>query len=155
VGRIPAAARRKAVLWLSQGISPLRLALTLALGFAVGCIPVVGIPTVLCAGLALALRLNLPVIQAANYAAMPLQLALIIPFVRMGRWIFSAHQAQLLAPRTLEPLSALSLATRMSGLAGEALLAWLVAAIPAVLLMTAAFNLMLRRIPVLKAGAAN
>ena len=55
MGRIPAAAKRNAILWLSQGISPRRLALTLALGFAVGCIPVVGIPTVLCAGLALAL----------------------------------------------------------------------------------------------------
>ena len=90
MGRIPAAAKRKAVLWLSQGISPLRLSLTLALGFAVGCIPVIGIPTVLCAGLALALRLNLPAIQAANYAAMPLQLALIVPFVRFGKWIIGS-----------------------------------------------------------------
>ncbi len=158
MGRIPAAAKRTAVLWLSQGISPRRLALTLALGFAVGCIPLVGIPTVLCAGLALALRLNLPVIQAANYAAMPLQLALILPFVRLGgwitTWIMSAHPARFLAPRALEHLSALNLATRMSGLAGEALLAWLVAAIPAVLLMTAALNLMLRRIPVLKSAQA-
>jgi uncharacterized protein (DUF2062 family) len=151
---IPSAAKRKAVLWLSQGISPRRLALTLALGFAVGCIPVIGIPTVLCAGLALALRLNLPVIQAANYAAMPLQLALIVPFVRFGGWILSVHPARLLAPHALEHFSALNLATRLSGLAGEALLAWLVAAIPAVLLMTAALNLMLRRIPVLKAAEA-
>ena len=42
----------------------------------------------------------------------------------------------------------------MSGMAGQALLAWLVAAIPAVLLMTLAFNLMLRRIPVLQAAEA-
>lgn len=154
MGRIPAAAKRNAVLWLSQGISPRRLALTLALGFAVGCIPVVGIPTVLCAGLALALRLNLPAIQAANYAAMPLQLALILPFVRLGRWIVSAHPARFLAPRALEHFSVLNLAARMSGLAGEALLAWLVAAIPAVLLMTAALNLMLRRIPVLRSAEA-
>jgi len=154
VGRIPAAAKRKAVLWLSQGISPLRLSLTLALGFAVGCIPVIGIPTVLCAGLALALRLNLPAIQAANYAAMPLQLALIVPFVRFGGWILSAHPAQFMAPRTIEHLSAFNLATRMSGLAGEALLAWLIAAVPAVLLMTTLLNLMLRRIPVLKAAEA-
>src|ERR1700728_3836708 len=91
MGRIPAAAKRKAVLWLSLGISPRRLALTLALGFAVGCIPVIGIPTVLCAGLALALRLNLPAIQTANYVAMPLQLILIVPFVRLGRWIIPAH----------------------------------------------------------------
>ncbi len=154
MGRIPAAAKRKAALWLSQGITPLRLALTLALGFAIGCIPVIGIPTVLCAGLALALRLNLPAIQAANYAAMPLQLALIVPFVRLGRWIFSAHSAPLLTPGALEHFSVLNVAKNMSGLAGEALLAWLVAAIPAVLLMTVAFNLMLRRIPILRNAEA-
>ena len=74
-------------LWLRQGISPRRLALTLALGFAIGCIPVVGIPTLVCAALALALRLNLPAIQAANYAVMPLQLVLIVPFVRLGGWL--------------------------------------------------------------------
>jgi len=153
---IPAAAKRTAVLWLSQGISPRRLALTLALGFAVGCIPVIGIPTVLCAGLALALRLNLPAIQAANYVAMPLQFALIVPFVRLGGWLVSTpeHPAQYLVPHTLEHLSALNFATHMSGMAGEALLAWLVAAIPAVLLMTLALNLMLRRIPVLRDAQA-
>jgi uncharacterized protein (DUF2062 family) len=154
VGRIPAAARRTAIHWLSQGISPRRLALTLALGFAVGCIPVIGIPTVLCAGLALVLRLNLPAIQAANYAAMPLQLTLIVPFVRLGGWIVSGHRAHFLAPDWLEHFSALTLPARIGGLAGEALLAWLVAAIPTVLLLTVALNLMLRRIPVLNAAEA-
>ena len=48
--------------WLRQGISPGRLGLTLALGFAIGCIPVVGVPTVLCAALALLFRLNQPAI---------------------------------------------------------------------------------------------
>ena len=108
MGRIPAAAKRKALLWLSLGISPRRLALTLALGFAVGCIPVIGIPTVLCAGLALALRLNQPAIQAANYAAMPLQFALIVPFVRLGGWItsspVSAKSTSFLVPRRARSL---------------------------------------------------
>ena len=98
MARIPAAAKRNASLWLSQGISPRRLALTLALGFAVGCIPVVGIPTVLCAGLALVLRLNLPAIQMANYAAMPLQLILIVPFVRLGAWLVSARHCDNISP---------------------------------------------------------
>ena len=153
---IPAAAKRTAVLWLGQGISPRRLAVTLALGFAVGCIPVVGIPTVLCAGLALALRLNLPAIQAANYAAMPLQFALIVPFVRLGRWLLSTpeHPARYLLPHAIEHFSALNIASRMSGMAGQALLAWLVAAVPAVVLMTLALNLMLRRIPVLRNAQA-
>ncbi len=160
--RIPAAAKRTAVRWLSQGISPRRLALTLALGFAVGCIPVVGIPTILCAALALALRLNLPAIQAANYAAMPLQLVLIVPFVRLGGWItsqtvpwiVSAKPARLLAPHGLLHLPALHLAARMSGLAGQALLAWLLAAVPAVILLTVTLTKMLRRIPAMRAAEA-
>jgi uncharacterized protein (DUF2062 family) len=153
---IPTAAKRTANLWLSQGISPLRLAVTLALGFAVGCIPVVGIPTVLCAGLALALRLNLPAIQVANYTAMPLQLALIVPFVRLGGWLVSTpeHPVRYLVPHAVNHFSALNIAALMSGWAGEALLAWLVAAVPAVLLMTLALNLMLRRIPVLRNAQA-
>ncbi len=155
---IPAAAKRTAVLWLSQGISPQRLALTLALGFAVGCIPVIGIPTVLCAGLALALRLNLPAIQVANYVAMPLQLALIVPFVRLGgriaTWLPSADWAHLEAPSVFQHFGVLNFAERMSGMAGQALLAWLVAAVPAVLLMTLLLNLMLRRIPVLRSAEA-
>lgn len=155
---IPTAIKRTAILWLGQGVSPLRLAVTLALGFAVGCIPVVGIPTVLCAGLALALRLNLPAIQAANYAAMPLQLALIVPFVRLGgritTWLPAAESERLLVPRALQQVSGLSFATHMGTMAGQALLAWLVAAIPAVLLMTLGLNLMLRRIPMLRSAQA-
>lgn len=138
--------------WLRQGISPRRLALTLALGFAIGCIPVVGVPTVLCAGLALALRLNLPVIQAANYAAMPLQLMLIVPFVRLGGRLFSAGTAG--TQHALPHLSALTLLTQLSGLAGHALVAWLLIAAPAVLLMTAMLTVMLRRIPALAAAEA-
>ena len=145
--RFMAAAKRNAMLWLSQGISPRRLALTLALGFAIGCIPVIGIPTVLCATVALALRLNLPAIQAANYAAMPLQLALIVPFMRLGRWLVSAGPSRIAIPRSLIDIRTLDLATHMSKMAGQALLAWLLVAIPAVALMTATLTLMLRRIP--------
>jgi len=95
-------ARKKQVAgWLRQGISPQRLALTLALGFAIGCIPVVGIPTMLCAMVALALRLNLPAIQAANYAAMPLQVALIVPFVRLGGRLLASGQPPAMAAGTL------------------------------------------------------
>jgi len=150
MSEVPAAAKRNAIFWLRQGISPRRLALTLALGFAVGCIPVIGIPTVLCAALALALRLNLPAIQMANYVAMPLQLALIVPFVRLGRWLVPPHGGPAFDPRALLHLPAFNLATSMGGLAGKALLAWLLVAIPAVALMTLALTRMLRRIPALE-----
>jgi uncharacterized protein (DUF2062 family) len=148
----PISFKLSASAWLLQGISPRRLALTLALGFAIGCIPVVGIPTILCAALALALRLNLPAIQAANYLAMPLQLLLILPFVRMGGWLLASSTAKTPSAATLMRFSPLDLATRMGSLAGHALLAWFLIAIPAVLLMTATLTVMLRRIPSLAAA---
>lgn len=140
--------------WLSQGISPRRLALTLALGFAVGCLPVVGIPTVLCAGLALALRLNLPAIQAANYAAMPFQLALIVPFVRLGGRLFSTAPQSAAASGGWLHMSALNLMAQSAGMVGHALAAWLLIAAPAVLILFAPLNLVLRRIPALAAAEA-
>lgn len=137
---------QKAAQCLRQGTSARRLALTLALGFAIGCIPVVGVPTVVCALLALVLRLNLPAIQAANYAAMPLQLLLIVPFARLGGWLFAAghHPAPAL---TLLPLAPLPFLIHLGGLAGHALLAWFLVALPAIALMTVAFTLVLRRFP--------
>jgi uncharacterized protein (DUF2062 family) len=153
-GRVGAAAKRNAVLWLSQGVSPRRLALTLALGFAIGCIPVIGIPTVLCATVALALRLNLPAIQAANYAAMPLQLALIVPFMRLGRWLLATQSSRLTEPPALFSLRIFDVASHMSRMAGQALLAWLLVAVPAVALLTAMLTLMLRRIPAVAAAEA-
>jgi uncharacterized protein (DUF2062 family) len=153
-GKSPNSMKRKAAMWLRQGISPRRLALTLALGFAIGCIPVVGIPTALCALLALALRLNLPAIQAANYAVMPLQLVLIVPFVRLGGWLFPSGYNHAANPAALLHLSPLHLISQLGSLAGLAMLAWLVIAIPAVALMTATLTPLLRRVPVLAAAEA-
>ena len=73
---------------LTQGVSPSRLALALTLGVVVGIVPVLGVTTGLCALLAVALRLNQPAIQLANYIAYPLQLLLFIPFFQAGARLF-------------------------------------------------------------------
>jgi len=148
------AMRQKAETWLRQGISPQRLALTLALGFAIGCIPVIGIPTALCLVVALSLRLNMPAIQAANYAAMPLQVALIFPFVRLGAWLFSSSTHPAMNAGMLTHASPLKLIWASGSLAGEALAAWLVTAIPMVLLLTLILTALLRRVPVLASAEA-
>ncbi len=146
--------QQSAAAWLRQGISPRRLALSLALGFAIGCIPVVGIPTLLCAALALALRLNLPAIQAANYAVMPLQLMLIVPFVRLGGWLFGPRAGAGFAHAMHLNSGSMTLLAQLAGMAGQAMLAWLLVAGPAVALMTMTLTLVLRRIPALSLAQA-
>lgn len=71
-----------------QGVSPRKLALTISLGIFIGTVPLLWGSTLICAVLAVLFRLNQPGIQAANYLAYPVQLALIIPFYRMGAGIF-------------------------------------------------------------------
>src|ERR1700733_16130289 len=75
---------------LTQGISPDRLALCVAIGVVVGNIPILGVSTILCAAIALVFRLNLAAIQIVQAAMAPTQLLLIIPFVRLGEWLVHA-----------------------------------------------------------------
>lgn len=151
----PASMKSSAAAWLCQGNSPRRLALTLALGFAIGCFPVVGIPTAICAVLALGLRLNLPAIQAANYVVMPLQLVLIVPFVRLGGWLLASDSTNAANAGGLMHMSPNQFLSSLSGLAGHAVLGWLILAVPAVALMTFSLTLVLRRIPALAAPETN
>jgi uncharacterized protein (DUF2062 family) len=75
---------------LRQGATPEKLALSLALGLAIGVFPVLGTTTALCALVAFVWRLNLPAIQIVNYFVYPLQIALILPFFRAGEKLFGA-----------------------------------------------------------------
>lgn len=143
---------RKVAVWLRQGISPQRLALTLALGFAIGCLPVVGVTTAICLLVAACLRLNLPAIQAANWAAMPFQVALIVPFVRLGGRLFGVGSGHAVEAGTLLHAAPFQVISGMGWMAGEALLAWLVIAVPAVLLMTGLLTVVLRHVPAVVAA---
>lgn len=73
---------------LTQGLSPDAIALTIAVGLAIAVIPVVGTTTILCTVSGIVLRLNQPLIQAINYLSFPLQLAFIVPYLRLGRLLF-------------------------------------------------------------------
>jgi uncharacterized protein (DUF2062 family) len=77
--------------FLKQGISPKKLALTLALGTVCGLFPIVGTTTLLCLGVALLFRLNMAIIQVINYFMAPIQLVLFIPFVQLGAWLFETN----------------------------------------------------------------
>ncbi|SFF52981.1 hypothetical protein SAMN04488120_10746 [Fontimonas thermophila] len=82
---------------LRQGISPQQIALTLALGTALGIFPILGATTLLCLIAGIWLRLNQPILQLVNYLVYPLQIALLVPFYRAGEWLFGLDPVPILA----------------------------------------------------------
>ena len=134
---------------LTQGVSPDRLALALALGGVVGVVPVLGTTTLLCAAVAAALRLNQPAIQVANYLAYPLQLALFIPFFQAGAWLFGQPPVPFTLGQLQAELSADVLGTIARYLVHDlrAVAAWALAALPAAGLLFLLLRALLRRLP--------
>jgi len=76
-------------------MTPERLALCVGFGIAFGLVPALGTTTLLCTLAAFLFRLNLPAILLVNYFVYPLQLALLIPFIRAGEWLFGAESLNL------------------------------------------------------------
>lgn len=75
---------------LKAGITPGRIALSLAFGIVLGIFPVLGTTTILVTLAAIIWRLNLAAIHAVHYAVTPLQILLIIPFVRVGEHLIDS-----------------------------------------------------------------
>jgi uncharacterized protein (DUF2062 family) len=75
---------------LTQGITPEKIALSLAFGIMLGVFPVLGTTTLLCLIAALVFRLNLAAVQLVNFLVYPLWFALLIPFIRLGERLFGA-----------------------------------------------------------------
>ena len=76
---------------LKTGTSPEKLALTCAIGMVVGTLPIWGITTGLCFILAALFRVNIIILQMVNYAIYPLQLLLILPFIKAGTYLFQVN----------------------------------------------------------------
>lgn len=76
---------------LTQGITPEKIALTLAVGSACALFPIVGTTTLLCLIAGIALRLNQPAIQLVNGICTPLHLPVIFGLYHLGNVLFGAH----------------------------------------------------------------
>lgn len=115
-----------------SGLSAESAALILALGLTLGVFPVYGMPTLLCALASLILGVNVPAIQLVNQLATPLQLAMLVPFFRLGaRLVGSPHAGNLFAS--------------LSASALQAVAGWLSAGVPLGVLLYFALLWILRR----------
>lgn len=73
---------------LRMGATPRTLAWSVTAGLLIGINPLLGTTTILALAVAFAFRLNVVASQTANHAAWPLEIALILPFIRLGAWVF-------------------------------------------------------------------
>ena len=87
---------------LTQGVTPQKIALTIALGINLAMFPILGSTTLLCAAVAFWLKLNQPIIQLVNWLAYPLQFAMLLPFIRIGEWLTRAPQVTFSIPQMLQ-----------------------------------------------------
>jgi uncharacterized protein (DUF2062 family) len=117
-----------------QSTSGHSIAIILAVGLVLGTFPVYGCPTVFCLLAAIALRLNAPALQLVNQLLSPLQLALLIPFARLGERIIAS-------PATASH----SILSRFSEFTLQAIAGWLCISVPLGILLYFAVSQTLRR----------
>jgi uncharacterized protein (DUF2062 family) len=75
---------------LRLGATPESLAQATATGAAIGVLPFLGLTSLVALAVGRAQKLNPIALQVANYLVTPAQIALIIPFVRLGEYLTGA-----------------------------------------------------------------
>ena len=111
-----------------QGLTPDKVALTLGVGTACSLFPFLGFTSLLNLGVGLWLRLNQPLLQTFNQVLGPLQLMLIVGYVRLGEQLWGDHDSRFTLTEMLRVFRDTSLGDflRTFGWAGiHALTAWI------------------------------
>ena len=80
---------------LKQGVTPERLALSLAIGTVLGVSPILGVTTALAFLICYVFRLNPVAMQLMNYLMYPFQILLFLPFIHAGEHLFRAEHLRL------------------------------------------------------------
>ena len=132
---------------LTQGITPEKIALSIAVGAIVGIFPVLGTTTVLVTVVAAALRLNLVAVHTVHYVMTPVQILLIIPFVRVGEHLVGAVPQPLSIKEGLDLIArgALQAVVALWDAIVHAMLGWVAIGPLAIALSYFLFKALLRR----------
>jgi len=128
-------------------MTPKKLAATIVAGTIVGVIPALGITTVLGTAIAARFRLNIAATVLVSYLAQPLQLLLVLPYIKLGILLLGLDELKLTFDEMQQMFrSDWVLALNQlwkANLAGVA--AWLVTSVPAGAILYAIL------VPILKA----
>ena len=80
---------------LTQGLTPEKIALTIAIGSSIAMFPLLGTTTLMCLLIGVFMKLNQPIIQAVNYACTPIHLPFIYYSFRWGEKLFGVTHSRL------------------------------------------------------------
>ncbi len=123
---------------LKAGLEPGSLALTVGLGVAFGLVPTFGITTLVSTAVALRLKLNVAAMQLVCHVLSPVQLLLLLPFLRWGATMLG--QGREVAHLSLDQIKGMVKTDGWSHVLHllwraelGALMIWAVAAVPVVL----------------------
>jgi uncharacterized protein (DUF2062 family) len=131
-----------------MGASPEKLAWSIAAGLLIGINPVLGSTTVLCLALAFVFRLNEAASQIGNHIVYPLELVLVVPFIRVASRIFHTAPMPLSASELLHAARErpLALSRQLWLWEWHAFLLWAIFAAIAVPCIALVFTPILRRL---------
>jgi uncharacterized protein (DUF2062 family) len=132
---------------LRQGITPEKVALTIALAAGIGVFPLLGTTTILCLAVGIPLRLNQALMQLVNYLVYPLQIAGIYLFVRVGERLAGAKPMSFRVGEIVSSFAADPVAfLRKFGMTGvHGIAGWAIVVAPAALIVYIALLPVLRR----------
>ena len=82
-------AKEKTTALLKQGLTPKELSQSIIVSGLISTIPILGVSTFMITTVSLKRKLNLPVMISLSYLMWPIQILLIIPFTRVGEFIFA------------------------------------------------------------------
>ncbi len=90
---------------LTQGVTPKKIALSLAVGSSLALFPILGTTTTLCLIAGIVLGLNQPIIQGVNALCTIVYFPLIVAFVRLGDSIAGSARSSLDIPLMISMFS--------------------------------------------------
>ncbi|TRX30038.1 DUF2062 domain-containing protein [Flavobacterium franklandianum] len=85
-------AKEKTTALLKQGLTPKQLTQSIIVSGLISTIPILGVSTFMITTVSLKQKLNFPVMISLSYLMWPVQILMIIPFIRVGEFIFSIPQ---------------------------------------------------------------
>jgi uncharacterized protein (DUF2062 family) len=124
------------------------LALSIAIGIIGGAFPVLGLASYICLMLTLTLKQNILIVQVVNWLVYPIQILLLIPFMKLGNSIFSSTEITITIHQVVVAFqSGIMSGIKLIGIISlYGVIAWAVIAVPTTFILYFLFLFLFRNV---------